>query len=328
MTTPKDQSKRDLNLYQKLAAITGDLEPIAKGGTNRDQNYNFIEYAAVAGALRKLFAEYGIIIVPYMHHYSKHERKEFTTGNGKRGISVLVPFAFVVFNADKPEEKISVTWTGEATDYGDKAVNKAATAALKYYLMRQFNISEKGDEDPDVQTPDRPPATAKTTSSAKAENAPMTGMQRAKLFATLAGKGVNGEHERKHLIHKYGKVESTTDLTKDGAATLIDLFENTEKDLLQKQVAGIERQGTLKEVGEAVRKLIPKATQDQVLSIVLNMSSQEDIKTVDLEAAKKVLADVKGIKDASILETFFVTDEEPAADAAAADDKPEEEPNA
>lgn len=142
-----------LNLYQKLAAITGEVGSISKGGTNKEHGYAFIEYAAVAGELRHLFAKYRVIIIPYMARSHKQTREEVSTKNGTKGIHALIDFTFVVINADKPDEKFSVTWTGEATDYGDKAVNKAATGALKYYLMRQFNISEKGD-DPDSTTPD------------------------------------------------------------------------------------------------------------------------------------------------------------------------------
>lgn len=142
-----------LNLYQKLARITGDVGVIKKGGVNREQGYGFIEYAAVAGELRTLFAKYGVVIVPRMQRASAQSRAEITSKHGAKGYHVLVDFYFNVVNADKPEDKFTVSWTGEAADFGDKAINKAATSALKYYLMRQFNISEKGD-DPDESTPD------------------------------------------------------------------------------------------------------------------------------------------------------------------------------
>lgn len=147
MAEAKKVEGRDLNLYQKLAAITGDVGAIAKDGNNSQQNFKFIEYAAVAGRLRELFAKYGVVIVPRMVQQSKQLRSV----NGK-AVSVLIDFTYTVVNADSPDDKFTVTWTGEAIDYGDKATNKAATSALKYYLMRQLNISEKGD-DPDAESP-------------------------------------------------------------------------------------------------------------------------------------------------------------------------------
>jgi hypothetical protein len=147
------EAKTDvLNLYQKIAKITGEIGSIKKGGTNREQGYAFIEYAAVAGELRHLFAKYGVVVVPRMAQASKQHREVITTARGGRGEHVLVDFTYTVVNADNPDDNFTVQWTGEATDYGDKATNKAATSALKYYLMRQFNVSEKGD-DPDADSP-------------------------------------------------------------------------------------------------------------------------------------------------------------------------------
>jgi|GEM_PF-4547377 len=52
---------------------------------------------------------------------------------------------------------ITTRWTGEAADSQDKGINKAATAALKYWLLKTFLIST-GDEDPDaVPAPESPP---------------------------------------------------------------------------------------------------------------------------------------------------------------------------
>ena len=61
--------------------------------------------------------------------------------------------SFTLINGDCPEDQEVATWAGEASDYGDKGINKAETAGTKYFLMRLFNISEKGDEDADAQTP-------------------------------------------------------------------------------------------------------------------------------------------------------------------------------
>lgn len=154
----------ELNLYQKLAKITGEIGVVAKDGNNTEQNFKFIEYAAVAGKLRDLFAKYGVVVVPRMP--KKQERKVITSKYGKEGVWTLVPMVFTVVNADKPEDRFTVQWEGEAMDYGDKATNKAATSALKYYLMRQFNISEKG-EDPDEQSPGEQKSAGQTTDAVK-----------------------------------------------------------------------------------------------------------------------------------------------------------------
>ena len=151
ITKPDDFT--GLNIYQKLARITGEVGAIKKAGTNKEQGYGFIEYAAVAGELRGLFSKYGVIVVPRMQQGTKQSRSQVTSARGAMGNYVLIDMYFTVVNADKPDDKFTVGWTGEALDYGDKSTNKAATSALKYYLMRQFNISEKGDDN-DEHTPD------------------------------------------------------------------------------------------------------------------------------------------------------------------------------
>ena len=189
MSEAKPQDTSILNLYQKLARITGEVGAIKKGGTNREQHYQFIEYAAVAGELRSLFAKYNVVVVPYMARSGKQSRQQFKTSKGSIGTTALIDFTFVVINADKPDEKFSVTWTGEATDYGDKATNKAATSALKYYLMRQFNISEQGD-DPDA---DSPKVTSQPVEHAQEPAQPelATKLQKGQITAWLRSRGVN-----------------------------------------------------------------------------------------------------------------------------------------
>lgn len=177
-----------LNLYQKLARITGEVGVIKKGGTNKEQGYGFIEYAAVAGELRGLFAKYGVVIVPRMQQGVKQSRSQVTSARGAVGNYALIDMYFTVTNADSPDDKFTVSWTGEALDYGDKATNKAATSALKYYLMRQFNISEKG-EDPDDHTPDAIAAVHKVAEpTTKASSTKPASDKQKSMIAALAHK--------------------------------------------------------------------------------------------------------------------------------------------
>ncbi|RAN77991.1 hypothetical protein B5P43_18340 [Bacillus sp. SRB_336] len=185
VTKPESEAYTSLNLYQKLARITGEVGAIKKGGTNREQGYGFIEYAAVAGELRGLFAKYGVVIVPRMQRGEKQSRSQVTSARGAVGNYLLVDMHFTVTNADNPDDKFTVSWTGEALDYGDKATNKAATSALKYYLMRQFNISEKG-EDADGHTPEPPVTRVPAETAPKASTSKTASDKQKGLIASLA----------------------------------------------------------------------------------------------------------------------------------------------
>lgn len=148
-TTTPTENIRDFNIYQKIAAVAGKVGAVEKGGRNTEQNYSFIEYGEVASRLRTLFAEYGVVIVPNM---GLQERTTITSKYGKEGVHAVVHFKFKVINADKPDDFFEVDWQGEAADFGDKAINKATTSAIKYYQMRQFNISEKGEVEADGES--------------------------------------------------------------------------------------------------------------------------------------------------------------------------------
>lgn len=180
---------QQLNLYQKLAKITGEIGVIAKDGNNQQQKYKYIEYETIAGKFRELFSKYGVVLIPSM---VEQERSAITTSRGSSGVSTVCHFEFTVVNADKPDDRFVVKWQGEAADYGDKATNKAATAAVKYYLMRQFNISSKGDEDPDSQTPE---VTAKQQKPAMASVRQIVAVSKL-----LASKGVTSDEDRKAIL--------------------------------------------------------------------------------------------------------------------------------
>lgn len=284
---------RTLNLYQKLAAITGEVGPVAKGGTNTQQNYAYIEYAAVAGALRDLFAKYGVIIVPNMG-----ERTLSPLAGGK-GTYTEIKFTFDVINADKPDERFSVEWVGESSDYGDKGTNKAATAALKYYLMRQFNVSEKGEVEADSETiNDHPPKVAAKPSAPER----ITDDQIKKLFATLGDKGITGD-DQKRLVYKMAKVESTKDITKVNATAIIDKLTKATTEQLTAYLNDKPTPEQLKLMASTVRdKVNNKFLQSSKVDMILaGVAGVEDVSEIAAAQVAKLIDDIKKVEDPTIL---------------------------
>lgn len=143
-------SENKKTLAAKIAAISKDLGTIKKSGHNNEQHYDFIEYAAVSGKIRELLDKHGVAIIPNVDSY---ERDDVKSRNGATGYHYTLRMTFTVINADDKDDKIEASWMGESTDWGDKGVNKAETSGTKYFYMRLFNISEKGDadNDPDAQ---------------------------------------------------------------------------------------------------------------------------------------------------------------------------------
>jgi len=210
---------KSLNLYQKLAAITGEIGIVAKDGRNREQGYGFIEYSAVAGALRTLFGKYAVMCVPTM---GARTESELTGKSGGRGYRVLIDFTFTFINGDKPEEREVIQWVGEAIDYGDKATNKAATSALKYCLMRTFNVSDKGEEDPDSHSPEvGEPVVTHTVHTEVTAGEPVTPKQKILIASKLTELGIRREDMQGYLTEQYG-VTHPEQMTKADASMILD----------------------------------------------------------------------------------------------------------
>lgn len=139
-----------LTLAAKIAKVAAEIGPIEKDGVNSQQKYRFIEYAAVAAEIRKKQAEVGIAIIPRIKSYTRDDIK---TSKGGLGFHYLLSMEFEVINTEDENDRLTMDWIGEATDYGDKGINKAITSAVKYFAMRLYNISEKGEEEADNATP-------------------------------------------------------------------------------------------------------------------------------------------------------------------------------
>lgn len=66
------------------------------------------------------------------------------------GLNILLTLRIELVNADNPEDRISMEFTGHGRDSFDKAYNKGYTYALKNYFKSVYDIAE-ANEDPDGQ---------------------------------------------------------------------------------------------------------------------------------------------------------------------------------
>ena len=139
------------SLATKLAKVGKEIGVVKKDGKNSQQGYSFIKYAAVGGRIREVFEKHHIIVIPEVESY---EKTEIENKYGNKGFHYVLWMKFLVINGDKPDEQIERKWLSEAADYGDKGINKAETAATKYFLMRLLNITEIGEKEADEDTPE------------------------------------------------------------------------------------------------------------------------------------------------------------------------------
>lgn len=139
-------SDKPKGLYSKLAEVMGVVQPLSADGQNKFQNYAYVTDDAVSNLIRVALAERQVAFIPEMVEVRQETR---TKENGKSSTITLAKFSFT-FADGETGERVTSTWFGEGEDSLDKGINKAATAAEKYFLMKTFMISTgKPEDDPD-----------------------------------------------------------------------------------------------------------------------------------------------------------------------------------
>lgn len=156
-----------LTVHQAVARIIKEMPAVPKGQENKEQGYKFRGIDDVLAVARPLLGKHGVVIVPSVVERLYATR---TTRNGYVQHEVNLHVRYTIYGPTGDQIDAS-TW-GEGTDSGDKATNKAMTAAFKYLLFQLLAVG--GDADSDHSTPERSvaavPAPTKAAVQAVAES--------------------------------------------------------------------------------------------------------------------------------------------------------------
>ncbi len=139
-----------MKVYQAINKVQAALSKngITKDRRNQQQGYNFRGIDDVYNALSPLLAENGLCILPRILSRQCEERQ---TAKGGTLFYVTVEAEFDFVSSEDGSAHVVRTF-GEAMDSGDKATNKAMSAAYKYAAFQAFAIPTEGDHDADAQT--------------------------------------------------------------------------------------------------------------------------------------------------------------------------------
>jgi hypothetical protein len=192
-----------MKVYEKIAAVTAELSKIgiSKDSKNQSQGYAFRGIDAVYCALSPLLSKHGLCILPRVTDRQVIERQN-RQGTALFYVTLTVEFDFV---AAEDGSKHTVITVGEAMDSGDKASNKAMSAAYKYAAFQAFCIPTEGDNDADSQTHE--------VAAATTDPAVEAAVQLAATIEELNGiwKSLNASERKVHLSlfsEKKGKLAS------------------------------------------------------------------------------------------------------------------------
>lgn len=162
-----------LNIHQRMAAITAELQTVAKNlnvETGKGKGYKAVSERDVIDAVKPLEAKHGVYSYPASRRVlesaaleSENEYNGRVTKKTTFFERIETVYRFV--NTDDPTDFIETTTFAEGIDSQDKGSGKAMTYGDKYALMKAYKIST-GD-DPDQTASEETNYTRKATPAPK-----------------------------------------------------------------------------------------------------------------------------------------------------------------
>ena len=140
-----------MQVYKAINAVQKELSTVGITTDRRNMQgngYNFRGIDDVYNTIAPLLAKHGLCILPRVLARECVERVS-QKGGALFYITVEVEFDFV---SAEDGSKHTIKTFGEAMDSGDKATNKAMSAAYKYAAFQAFSIPTEADNDADAHT--------------------------------------------------------------------------------------------------------------------------------------------------------------------------------
>lgn len=152
-----------LNIYQRMLAITADMQTVAKnllvpaGGGK----YRAVSETDVLNAVKPLEIRHGVYSYPVERRTisvdvleTEERRKDYDTKQyetiRKTQFVYRIETRYRFVNVDFPDEYIDVVSYGDGIDSADKAPGKAMTYSDKYALLKAYKIQTGDDPDQDA----------------------------------------------------------------------------------------------------------------------------------------------------------------------------------
>ena len=148
-----------LNIYQKLAKIRKQVEVMQKNKAGF--NYKYVSEDEILAKITAFIDKYGLSLIPSVvqgtmqheqYHYLKTKFDKTTKQPYEEHNNEIIVSADMIFswiNNENPDERIDVQWCtiGQQAD-SSQAFGSGLTYAIRYFLLKYFNIATP-DDDPD-----------------------------------------------------------------------------------------------------------------------------------------------------------------------------------
>jgi hypothetical protein len=152
-----------------MARVMAEVGAVGKTRKNTAQNYQFRGVDDVVAHVQEVMAKCGVVLIPRI---LEREREWVDTKSGGRMVSVRLLVEHT-FWSEEDGSSLSAITLGEAMDSGDKASNKAMSAALKYCLTESLLIATyEVDRDTEEHSPQLAPPPAMPKAAPKPPASP------------------------------------------------------------------------------------------------------------------------------------------------------------
>lgn len=184
-------------IYTKMNAVMKDIGAIGKDQKNTVQGFKFRGIDQFVNALHPALTRHGVFMTTEVLSFAD-KLQEVTRSSGKAGIDKHVSITMKYTFHAEDGSSVSSSVPAEGLDSGDKATNKALSAALKYALIQTFSVPTEDMAEADLESPELgTPAKANGKAAASATAAPTATAKAAEAAPAVAttskSNGANGK---------------------------------------------------------------------------------------------------------------------------------------
>lgn len=163
-----NETANKAKLFAKVAKVMTAVRTLPKDGTNTFDRYNYITGDAVFERIGQAMASVNLAAIPSVVELTTEVGK---SSNDKPMLRTVIHGQITLADGDTGETWTS-DWYGEGADRGDKSINKAMTAMMKYYLLRLFMVGSGEDADEESPEVTKQPAKQQQPQRTNASNTP------------------------------------------------------------------------------------------------------------------------------------------------------------
>lgn len=140
------------SIFEAINGVMKDCGAVGKDDFNPQQKYKYRGIDAIMNALNPALVKNGVFVTPEVIDEKREERE---TQRGGLLIYSIIKVRYTFYAPDG--SSVSAVVTGEGMDSGDKASNKAMSAAFKYACFQVFCIPTEEMLDSEQDSPEPTP---------------------------------------------------------------------------------------------------------------------------------------------------------------------------